>query len=172
MANDRAKTIEALKMALQMEIDGKTFYLKAAKASGNALGNKLFNTLAKEEDAHRLKFKAIFEAIQAKENWPEVEIEQVAEAELKTVFAQAPAQLELRSSEMADVQIALDMENKTRDFYQAQAAKASFKIEKDYYQVLAKEETQHHKALFDYSEYLKNPADYYTMKERHSLDGG
>jgi rubrerythrin len=153
-------------------VDGKAFYLKAAKSSGNALGNKLFNTLAKEEDAHRLKFKAIFEAIEAKQKWPQVEFEPVAESELKTVFAEAPAQLELRSSELTDVQTALDMENKTRDFYQAQAAKAPFKIERDYYQVLAKEETLHHKALFDYSEYLRNPADYYTMKERHSLDGG
>ena len=64
----------------------------------------------------------------------------------------------------------MGMENKTRDYYKAQAGKATFKAEKDYYEILAKEETVHHKALFDYAEYLKNPADYFTMKERHSLD--
>jgi rubrerythrin len=172
MASEQNRTLEAVTTAIQMEIDGKAFYLRAAKASGNALGSKLFSTLAKEEDNHRLKFKAIFEAIQAKKNWPAVDLEPVAENELKTVFSQAPEQLELKSSELEDVQIAMGMENKTRDFYKAQAAKATFKAEKDYYEVLSKEETLHHKALFDYSEYLKNPADYFTMKERHSLDGG
>jgi rubrerythrin len=172
VATEQDKTLAAVRTAIQMEIDGKEFYLRAAKASGNPLGSKLFNTLAKEEDAHRLKFKAIFEAIQAKENWPAVNLEPVAEKELKTVFSAAPAQLELKSSELDDVQTAMQMENKTLDYYKAQAQKASFPEEKSYYQTLAKEEFIHHKVLFDYAEYLKNPSDYFTMKERHSLDGG
>jgi rubrerythrin len=172
MATEQNKTLEAVKTAIQMEIDGKAFYLRAAKASGNSLGSKLFSTLAKEEDSHRLKFKAIFQAIQANKNWPQVDLQPVADKELKTVFAQAPQQLKLTSSELEDVQTAMEMENKTRDFYKAQASKATFKAEKDYYEILGKEESVHHKVLFDYAEYLKNPADYFTMKERHSLDGG
>jgi rubrerythrin len=172
MATEQNKTLEAVKAAIQMEIDGKAFYLRAAKASGNSLGSKLFTTLAKEEDSHRLKFKAIFEAIQVNQNWPQVDLQPVAEKELKTVFGQVPEQLKLRSSELEDVQTAMGMENKTRDFYKAQAGKAAFKVEKDYYEILAREETMHHKALFDYAEYLKNPADYFTIKEHHSLDGG
>lgn len=172
MATEQEKTLAAVRRAMQMEIDGKEFYLRAARASGNPLGSKLFNTLAKEEDSHRLKFKAIFEAIQAKKNWPAVDLEPVAEKELKTVFAAAPAQLELKSSELEDVQTAMQMENKTMDYYKSQAATAAFAEEKRYYETLAKEESVHHKVLFDYGEYLKNPADYFTMKERHSLDGG
>jgi rubrerythrin len=172
MASEQAKTLEALKMAIQMEIDGKSFYQRVAKASGNALGNKLFSTLAKEEDSHLLKFRAIYEAIEAKKGWPRVQLDPIADKELRTVFSEAPEQLELKSSELADVETAMVMENKTRDYYKAQAEKASFAAEKNYFEVLAKEEIAHHKALFDYAEYLRNPGDYYTMKERHSLDGG
>jgi rubrerythrin len=172
MANEQSRTLEAVMTAIQMEIDGKDFYLRASQASGNPLGARLFSTLAKEEDSHRLKFKAIFEAIQAKKAWPDVDLRPQAGRELKTLFAAAPEQLTLKSSELDDVQTAMDMENKTLDFYREQAGRATFKVEKDYYLTLAGEETAHHKALFDYAEYVKNPADYFTMKERHSLDGG
>ena len=42
MTNEQEKTLEVLRFAVQMEIDGKEYYEKASKASGNKLGKKLF----------------------------------------------------------------------------------------------------------------------------------
>jgi len=51
------------------------------------------------------------------------------------------------------------------------AEKAVFAVEKQYYARLAQEERIHHNLLQDYFEYMQNPAQYFTVKEKHSLDG-
>ncbi|MBU2608587.1 MAG: hypothetical protein KKF26_04645, partial [Chloroflexi bacterium] len=69
MTTEQDKALAAVKMAIQMETDGKEFYLKAGEASGNELGKKLLTQLAAEEDIHRRKFVQIFETIRAQEGW-------------------------------------------------------------------------------------------------------
>jgi rubrerythrin len=171
MPTEQSKTMDALQTAIKMEIDGKAFYLKAAESSSNELGAKLFKTLAKEEDGHRVRFELIFKALQAKKDWPKTEFEHAGE-DLTTLFATAARKVKSSTSEIEAVQKAMAMENKTRDFYQARAKEASFDAEKEYLVTLAGVEAVHHQVLLDYFEYLKNPADFFTMKERHSLDGG
>jgi rubrerythrin len=53
MVTEQNKTLEALQIAIQMEIDGKEYYLKASQESSNELGKKLLQALAAEEDTHR-----------------------------------------------------------------------------------------------------------------------
>ena len=71
MADEHDKTLKALEAAIQMEIDGKEFYLKASQASNNELGKKLLNKLADEEDVHRQVFESIYKHISAEKGWPE-----------------------------------------------------------------------------------------------------
>ena len=56
MTTEQDKTLEALKTAIQMEIDGKEYYLKASQRSNNQLGKQLSQSLADKEDDHRQKF--------------------------------------------------------------------------------------------------------------------
>ena len=72
MDKEQDVTLEGLKTALQMEIDGKAFYLKASQASKNPLGKELLKNLAAEEDIHREIFKKIYNAIKSKKDWPDV----------------------------------------------------------------------------------------------------
>ena len=58
MVSEQDKTLGALKTAIQMEIDGKEFYLKASQSSNNELGKKLLGTMAAEEDQHQQKSRA------------------------------------------------------------------------------------------------------------------
>jgi rubrerythrin len=170
MDNEQSKTLEALKTAIQMEIDGKEYYLKASWSSGNPMGEKLFKTLAKEEDSHRQRFEEIFKSIQSQKGWPQVEVK--PHVDFKTLFASAVKDVKSTSTELEAVQTAMAMENKTRDYYQAQFKRATFEAEKKYFERLAGEEASHHAALLDYYEYLKDPDGWFTIKERHSLDGG
>ena len=64
------------------------------------------------------------------------------------------------------------MENQSYDLYKTEAASAASVTEKDFFEALAAEERGHQIALTDYLEFLQDPADWFTMKERHSLDGG
>ncbi len=53
MADEQGKTLEGLQTAIRMETDGKAFYLKVSRESGNETGRKLLESLAAEEDIHR-----------------------------------------------------------------------------------------------------------------------
>ena len=53
MVIEQDKTLEALQMAIQMEIDGKEYYLKASQESSNELGKRLLQSLAAEEDIYK-----------------------------------------------------------------------------------------------------------------------
>ena len=176
MATEHSKTLEALQTAIQMEIEGKKYYQKMSRTSGNELGGKLFQALAEEEDDHRRRFEEIYKAIEALKGWPEIDFKPGSRKDMKTLFFGAAERLKDRikstDSELKAVQKAMDMENKTYDFYMEQAGKASFEAEKRYYETLAGEERVHHLALEDYYEYMKNPAGYFTLKEHSSLDGG
>jgi rubrerythrin len=175
MANEQNKTIEGLRTAIQMEIDGKKFYLESARTAVNPLGARLFETLAGEEDNHRRKFEEIFQAIQNKKAWPSTGFIPDGGKKLRTIFAQATEKKGSNtgtSTELDAIQMAMGMENKTYDFYTYRAGKADFAAEKEFYLTVAGEEREHHLVLLDYFEYLKNPAGWFVQKEHHSLDGG
>jgi rubrerythrin len=172
MVSEQDRTLKAVQTAIQMEIDGKKFYQQMSRTSGNALGEKLFFELAAEEDIHKKKFEQIYAALREHNAWPKVEITLPAARELKTLFASAMAEVKTASGELSGIQTAMEMENKTHDFYVEQATLASFSAEKKYFETLAGQESLHHAALLDYYEYLSDPEQWFTMKERHSLDGG
>jgi rubrerythrin len=61
MTDENEKALEAIKTAVQMEIDGKEHYLKASQNSSNELGRNLLKSLSEEEDYHRRKYEHIYE---------------------------------------------------------------------------------------------------------------
>lgn len=176
MTSEQDKTLEGLQIAIQMEIDGKQYYLKASQESGNELGKKLLEKLASEEDTHRQKFEKIYNAIKAKKAWPAADFQPDGGSQLRTIFAQATerfgSKAKVPQTELDAVQTAMDMENKTFDYYIRQGAGATHDAEKDFYYAVASEEREHYLILLDYYEYLKDPAAWFVQKEHPSLDGG
>ena len=176
MATEKDKTLGALRVAIQMEIDGKEYYLKASRESSNELGKRLLASLAAEEDVHRQKFEEIYEAIRNKKAWPVTNFHPDRGKRLRNIFAMAIEEMGTKvkapDTELEAVQSAMDMENKTYDFYQKRAKDATYDAESDFYKTLAAEEREHHLVLLDYYEYLKDPAGWFVKKEHPSLDGG
>lgn len=176
MVTEQDRTLKALQTVIQMEVDGREYYLKASRQSSNKLGNKLLQSLAAEEDFHRQKFEEIYQAIGNKKAWPVTDFQPDGGKGLRTIFARASeeigADLKALPGELDAVQIAMDMESKTYDFYKSQAEKADYAAERDFYETVAAEEQKHHLILLDYHEYLSNPAGWFVKKEHPSLDGG
>ena len=176
METEQNKTFEALQTAIQMEIDGKEFYLKASQESSNELGKKLLQTLATEEDHHRRKFEEIYNAIVSEMDWPKTDFQPDGGKNLRTIFASATEEMvsskESIPTELEAVQKAMYLENKTHDFYKSRSENASHDAEIDFYQTVAAEEKEHYLILLDYYEYLKDPAAWFVGKEHPSLDGG
>jgi len=169
------QTLKAIKTATQMEIDGKEFYHSASQKSSNELGKKLLISLSEEEDYHRKKFDELYNDIRVKKAWPKTNVHTDGGSNLRTVFANAldkPASSNASKSELDAVQLAIDMEAKTLDYYRTNGAAARYDAEKEFYHALAGQEREHQLILLDYYEYLKDPAGWYTNKEHPSLDGG
>jgi len=173
---EQDKTLEALQTAIQMEIDGKEYYLKASEEATNELGKKLLQSLAAEEDIHQKKFAEIYNAIRNKRAWPMTDFQPDGGKTLRTIFASATektdSKIKALSTELDAVQTAMDMENKSYDFYKNQSHKTTSDTERGFFEAVAAEEREHHIILLDYYEYLKDPAGWFTKKERPSLDGG
>lgn len=176
MVTEQAKTLGALQTAIQMEIDGKKFYLKASQASNNELGKKLLRSLAAEEDTHRQSFEKIYESIKTRKEWPKTDFQPDGGRGLRTIFAKATEEMEpdikTIPTELEAIQTAMAMENKTYDFYTSQSKMATYDAERDFYEALAAQEKEHHIVLLDYYEFLKDPAAWFVQKEHPSLDGG
>jgi len=176
MKNEQAKTIEALQYAIQMEVDGKEYYRKVSQESTNKVGKELFEWLAAEEDKHRQRFEDIYKAIKNKEAWPEIDIQPEERSDPGTLFFEAmeaaDPNIKAAPAELDAITKAIEMENKTEDFYKSQSEEATYDAEKKFYEALAAEERGHYLALVDYREYLIDPAGWFTRIEHHSLDGG
>ncbi len=176
MVTEQDKTLEALQIAIQMEIDGKKYYLKASEESGNELGRKLLQSLAAEEDIHRQKFEEIYDAVRSKKAWPATDFKPDGGKRLRTIFARVSeemgANVKAVDTELSAIKTAVDMESKTFDFYKSQSKEATYEAEKEFYETLAVEEREHQLILLDYYEYIEDPAAWFVSKEHPSLDGG
>jgi len=175
MATEQNKVLEALQAAIKMETDGKKFYLRASAQSSNDAGKKLLQTLAAEEDIHRQNFEAIYEALRNKKGWPNITVKHAGKG-LRTVFNESAGRLgksaKALTSEIGAVQTAMNMENKSYDFYRSQLKTATSDAAKSFYEALSAQEKEHHRLLLDYYEFLKDPAAWFVRAEHHSLDGG
>ena len=176
MATEQDKTLEALKIAIQMETSGQEYYLKASRESSNELGKNLLQSLAAEEDLHRQKFKEIYNNVRTRKAWLVTDFQPDGGKRLRTIFAetteQASPKIKSTATELDIVETAMSMENKTHDFYKSLGGSARHTAEKEFYETLAIEEREHYLILLDYFEYLKDPAGWFVSKEHSSLDGG
>ena len=173
MATEQSKALRALQVAIQMEIDGKEFYLKASRESGNEMGKRLMESLAGEEDVHRREFEEIYRALEEKKGWPATDFKPDGGQSLRTVFSGAvdeARQVEVKDTELASVQTAMNMENKTYEYYKAQLAAVTYDAEKDFYTALMAQEREHYLVLLDYYDYLKDPGGWFVKTEHPSLD--
>ena len=176
MATEQDRMLQVLELAIQMETDGKAFYLQASQQSSNSMGKELLKSLAAEEDRHKQTFTGIYEAIRHKKAWPRVDLPPDRDKILRTIFARASTSVSTTakpdSSELDAVQTAIEMEVKSYSLYAGEGKNARYAIEREFYEKLAGEERQHHLILLDYYEYLKDPAQWFAGKEHSSLDGG
>ena len=175
MTTEQEKTAQALKYCIQMEIDGKEFYLKAFKASTSELGKKLLESLAEQEDFHRRNFEQIYAKISKSQKWPVVAFKPDAGQVLKTIFAQTAGdtvtQAKAAKTELEAIEKAMQMEDKSYDLYNQRFEQAGKGPEKDFYGKIACEERGHKLILLDYYEYMKDPGGWYVKDEHPSMDG-
>jgi rubrerythrin len=159
-----------------VEIDGKKYYQKASQQSCIKEGKELFEWLAEQEDGHRQKFEQVYKVINDSKAWPEVDISAGKQGGVDTIFAQTrqatTCKIKTPRAELNTIAKAMEMENKTYDFYKKQAEASVYEAQEKFYKTVAAEEKKHYLALVDYKEYIIDPTGWLTKTEHHSLDGG
>jgi rubrerythrin len=175
MKDEFARLIETVKFAIQMELDGKKFYIAAGKQSENGLGKELYAWLATQEDFHRTKFEGIYQSITQKKGLPLEHITLNKTSGIGNIFRKAikvtGKTLKAQKNELAGVEKAIEMEIKSRDYYKKQAAGSKSDIVRKFLMAVSAEEQGHYLALIDYREYMSDPVDWFTRTEHHLLDG-
>jgi rubrerythrin len=176
MVPEQNKILEALKIAMDMEKDGKKYYLQASQESCNEVGRKLLQSLSLEEDTHSQKIIEIYNVIQKKEGWPAAKFQSdrgKALRELFTVTCEITGvNVKAAVAELIALNTAIDKEKKSYDFYNRQSQNSTYDTERDFYKAIAAEEREHELILVNYYEYITDPVDWFTRVEHHSLDGG
>jgi rubrerythrin len=175
MQSDDTKRMETLKRAMAIELKEKGYYIAAAEAAANPTAKQLFERLALEEDLHAEKFKAIEAELSKGKDWPVIEAPSWQGSHLRSVIAAfkdvAPENVIVARSELEAMKEAMAKELEAYDLYRSRAAETGSEAEKTFYNTLAGEERMHHLALLDSYEFLTDPAGWYSVKEKWTLEG-
>ncbi len=86
MSGERA---DALKQALQMEIDGKAFYEQARDKASDNLTKGIFSSLIKAEEAHMRKIQQLHTALEKEGSWPKESVTQNIHEAVPNIFSEA-----------------------------------------------------------------------------------
>ncbi len=175
MKDGKKVVIDALKYALQMELDGRKFYTQTAKESTNRVGRDLYSWLAEQEGLHYKRFEEIYSAITADQGWPISKVNPAQPVKLGTIFSrlinESTKPAAAGSAEIGSADTAILLEIKSRDYYRQRAGEASSDAERKFFESISAEEQGHYLALIDYKEYIVDPVDWFTRTEHHLLDG-
>jgi rubrerythrin len=169
-------SLEMLVAALEMEEKGKVFYQKAADSCQNPWCREIFSTLAEEEVIHSRRIKQIHEKINSAQCWTkEWETIKGSHQELGALFRKLAAQenkkIKAETSDLEAVDIGLDFESASLQFYQDHRTKTVDPIEAAFLDQMILEERKHQKALEDTRYYLTDPEGWFMEREHAGLDG-
>ena len=175
-AKEQDRILQAIKIAMEMDLDGEECYLAANKDSTNEAGRKLLQPLAEEEDSNRLTFEKIYNSIRKGRDWPSIDLGEDKTGDIRNTLVETCQALAVSVSgtfsELDAVKVAIDKEKRSYDFYENQVRNAVYDNEKEFYETLAEEEREHELALLDHYDYLTDPAAWFVKTEHPSLDGG
>ncbi|RZN44260.1 MAG: hypothetical protein EFT35_00165 [Methanophagales archaeon ANME-1-THS] len=168
--------LKALEIAMKREEEAKRFYLDAREKVTNTFARDMFTSFASEEEKHLTMVKRVYDRLREERAWPKL-VTSIGDAvQIKSV---SPKDLEELNKNKKDIEVSLGIlkigiarEEQSIKFYHELAEKASDPFETRFFIALEHEERGHYLSLWDYREYLMDPAGWFGMKEGFRLDGG
>ena len=166
--------LKALKEAIQMEVDGRQFYLEAAKKTKNEGIRQILEYLAESEVYHIKKFKEIYESLQKDPTWTKelAEFKPPHVEPYACVMAMSQAEMgKADKEELEPLRAGLKMEQCSIDYYTKLAKETPIPLARRFFMSLAHEERGHYLMLLDMHNYLTDPADWFYVTEMSMVDG-
>lgn len=170
---------EVLEEALQLEKDGRDFYLKGLEIVKGNLGKEVLKRLADEELEHMDRIREGYDRIKKGEEFSTKSPEGIKKSSreyFENIFTEAKKQIgDLIShgdQEIDVLKTAMDLESKSHQFYVEQSKTMEDKKVKDFLDFLASEEYRHYNLLYNTLEYVSNPTEWYYQEEKPIFEGG
>lgn len=146
---------KALEEAIQFEMDGREFFLKAAARAKSYFAKLIFETIAEEELGHIKRVKDIYDrsaTSEIKTFSPSV----LQSSNLENVFQEAKKRIDrdfiVNVDEVEAIRLGIELEIKGHEFYNRLAGEATSEFEKSFYHQLAQEESHHFSILHQVEE--------------------
>lgn len=166
--------LQALKDAVQMEVEGRQFYLEAAKKAKNPGVRQILEYLAESEKYHIDKFNEIYQSLQKDPAWTESLAAFKPPKHEPYVCVLAMARTNQESGGQDDLQAlrtGIKMEECSIDYYTKLARETKIPLARRFFMSVAHEERGHYLTLLDMHNYLTLPEDWFYVKEMDSVDG-
>lgn len=158
--------VESMKMAIQMEKDGRVFYEKEAEKTENELGKKMFETLAKDEITHLQTFQKMFDTITGKDGWQEI-VEQYSPktGKIPIFEEEIEKKADVNPGELDALRIAMDNERKSIDYYNKVVEETEEPLAKEIFTKIIEEEKYHYDLLQAQRDYLSKSGVWFDVAE-------
>jgi rubrerythrin len=172
-----ARDVRILESAIKMELDGRKFYLKAAKTAKNAIAKKLLVSLADQELEHIERIKEISEGLKHEKDWVDFQgvINRQAKKKLALVFRHLSKaeikKLKADPSNIKAIEISMKKETKSYDYYDKQSKETGIRIAKIFYDRLKKEEEHHYELLEEALTMLSDSVSWFVKTEGRVMEG-
>jgi len=168
-----SKSEAALKLAIEMEEEGKQFYLKSAATVKSILAKKIFEELAAQEDFHIVMIKKIYGELKGDQpfkRWisPVHGVEKLEKIFQESLVDKAKAS----DDDLAALRFGLGIEERSITYYEKLAGEAESSFERRFFIALSYEERGHYLRITDAIEFLTDPVGWLYISERDMVDGG
>ena len=174
MSNVQEYLLKALKDALQMEVDGRQFYLEGAKKVKNDGVRQILEYLAESEVYHIKKFNQIYQSLEKDPNWSEQLAEFKPPKSEPYACVMAMGQVDQGTGGKDDLEAlktGLKMEQCAIDYYTKLAKETPVPLARRFFMSLAHEERGHYLMLMDMHNYLTLPEDWFYVTQMGHVDG-
>ncbi|MGD0971713.1 MAG: ferritin family protein [Desulfobaccales bacterium] len=170
----REYMLQALKDAVQMELEGRQFYLEAAKKVQNPGVRQILEYLAESEKYHIEKFNEIYRDQEKDPAWTESMAAFNPPHHEAYICVLAMAQADQETGGKDDLQAlrtGIQMEECSIDYYTKLARESKNPLARRFFMSVAHEERGHYLTLMDMHNYLTQPEDWFYVKQMSNVDG-
>ncbi|HEX9015398.1 MAG TPA: ferritin family protein [Chloroflexota bacterium] len=176
MGEANREALAALETAIQMEIEGNEFYVRAAEKVSWPEGKETLLDLAKDEQEHIRILKEEHASLLEGQSWLQAEkVTPRTGAKPLPVFEKNEAVIAGMVDDRADaldvLEVAINNEYKSTVFYTEQMKNAVDAQAKAVFAWLVKEEKTHKEILSNYAKYIGAQQEWLLEHERPILEG-
>jgi len=166
--------LKALKDAVLMEVEGRQFYLEAAKKARSAGVREIMEYLAESEKYHIEKFNEVYRSLEKDPTWTEPIAAFKPPQHEPYVCVMAMTQDEQGTGGDDDLQAlktGIKMEECSIDYYTKLAKETANPLARRFFMSVAHEERGHYLTLMDMHNYLTLPEDWFYITQMSNVDG-